>query len=84
MKRFLFVAAALSFLASVPAKAQDVGKVGVDWLGNDIVVEAIKDPKVDAVHINTPMPDHAWMSIAALQAGKHVACTVPMATSRFV
>ena len=43
--------------------------------------ELIKDPNVDAVHINSPIPDHAWMSIKALQAGKHVACTVPMGTS---
>ena len=43
--------------------------------------ELLKDPNVDAVHINSPIPDHAWMSIAALKAGKHVACTVPMATS---
>ncbi len=43
--------------------------------------DLLKDPNVDAVHINSPIPDHAWMSIAALQAGKHVACTVPMATS---
>jgi predicted dehydrogenase len=41
----------------------------------------LRDPEIDAVHINTPIPDHAWMSIAALRAGKHVACTVPMATS---
>src|SRR3989454_5454164 len=41
----------------------------------------IKDPNVHAVHINSPIPDHAWMSIAALKAGKHVMCTVPMATS---
>src|ERR1051326_4652293 len=41
----------------------------------------LKDPKVDMVHINSPIPDHAWQSIAALKAGKHVACTVPMATS---
>ena len=40
----------------------------------------LKDPTVDAVHINSPIPDHGWMSIAALKAGKHVACTVPMAT----
>lgn len=32
-----------------PAFAEQVGKVGVDWLGNDIVVEAIKDPGVDGV-----------------------------------
>ncbi|OJU50457.1 MAG: CREA protein [Mesorhizobium sp. 61-13] len=31
------------------ALAQEVGKVGVDWLGNDIVIEAIKDPKVEGV-----------------------------------
>src|ERR1700676_1382432 len=43
--------------------------------------ELLKDPQLDAVHINSPIPDHAWMSIEALQAGKHVACTVPMATS---
>lgn len=43
--------------------------------------ELIKDPEVDAVHINSPIPDHGWMSIEALKAGKHVACTVPMATS---
>jgi predicted dehydrogenase len=36
---------------------------------------------VHAVHINSPIPDHAWMSIEGLKAGKHVACTVPMATS---
>jgi len=43
--------------------------------------ELLEDPDVDAVHINSPIPDHGWMSIAALRAGKHVACTVPMATS---
>ncbi len=43
--------------------------------------ELLNDPNVDAVHINTPIPDHASMSMAALEAGKHVACTVPMATS---
>jgi predicted dehydrogenase len=43
--------------------------------------DVLKDPNVDAVHINSPIPDHGWMSIAALKAGKHVSCTVPMATS---
>lgn len=41
----------------------------------------LKDPNVDAVHINSPIPDHAPQTLAALKAGKHVACTVPMATS---
>jgi len=43
--------------------------------------DVLDDPNVDFVHINTPISDHAWMSIAALQAGKHVICTVPMATT---
>lgn len=43
--------------------------------------ELLKDPRVDAVHINTPIPDHGVQSIKALKAGKHVACTVPMATT---
>ena len=41
----------------------------------------LKDKNVDAVHINSPIPDHAAMSLAALRAGKHVLCTVPMATT---
>ena len=43
--------------------------------------ELLKDENVDVVHINTPIQSHASQSIAALRAGKHVACTVPMATS---
>src|SRR5690349_21456433 len=42
----------------------------------------LKDPDVDAVHINSPIPEHAAQTIAALKAGKHVACTVPMATKK--
>ncbi len=41
----------------------------------------LADPAIDFVHINSPIPDHAPMSIAALKAGKHVMCTVPMATT---
>jgi predicted dehydrogenase len=43
--------------------------------------ELLADPDIDAIHINTPIPEHAQQSIRALEAGKHVACTVPMATS---
>lgn len=43
--------------------------------------QMLRDPDIDAVHINTPIPDHAEQTIAALRAGKHVACTVPMATT---
>ncbi len=43
--------------------------------------ELLADPDIDAVHINTPIPDHAEHTLKAMKAGKHVACTVPMATS---
>ncbi len=43
--------------------------------------QVLADPEIDAVHINSPIKDHAWQSIAALEADKHVACTVPMATT---
>lgn len=35
--------------AALPASAENVGKIDVDWLGNDIVVEAFADPKVEGV-----------------------------------
>ncbi|MEO9595420.1 Gfo/Idh/MocA family protein [Rhodopirellula bahusiensis] len=41
----------------------------------------LADPEVECVHINSPIADHAWMSLKALDAGKHVMCTVPMATT---
>lgn len=43
--------------------------------------ELLEDPNIDIVHINTPIHEHARMSIAGLKAGKHVACTVPAATT---
>ena len=43
--------------------------------------EILNDPDCDAVHLVTPIPLHAEQTIAVLNAGKHCACTVPMATS---
>ena len=43
--------------------------------------QVLADSEIDFVHINSPIPDHGWMSIEALKAGKHVMCTVPMSTS---
>ena len=41
----------------------------------------LKDDSVDAVHLVTPIPLHEEQTIAVLEAGKHCACTVPMAIS---
>jgi CreA protein len=50
MWRSLFgVLAGAVLLSAIPALAQQVGEVGVDWLGNDIIIEAVKDPKVEGV-----------------------------------
>ena len=32
-----------------PAMAEEVGNVGVDWVGNDIIIEAIADPEVPGI-----------------------------------
>ncbi len=46
---FVSAAALLTGIAAAPAIAEVVGKVGVDWIGNDIIVEAVPDPQVKGV-----------------------------------
>lgn len=43
--------------------------------------DILADPDCDAVHLVTPIPLHADQTVRVLNAGKHCACTVPMATS---
>ncbi|ULB10151.1 CreA family protein [Cereibacter azotoformans] len=40
---------ALALMLAGPAGAEVVGEVGVDWVGNDILIEAIPDPQVQGV-----------------------------------
>jgi predicted dehydrogenase len=42
--------------------------------------EVLRSRDVNAVHLVTPIPLHARQTLAVLDAGKHCACTVPMAT----
>ena len=40
---------AMLALISGPALAEEVGRAGVDWTGNDIIVDAVADPEVQGV-----------------------------------
>lgn len=41
--------------------------------------DVVKDPEIDLVDVSTPNYMHAEQAIAALSAGKHVACEKPLA-----
>lgn len=43
--------------------------------------DMIANDGLDAIHVVTPVFDHYPMVMAALNAGKHAACTIPMATT---
>ncbi len=43
------VTATVCALMAVNAKSEEVGSVDVDWLGNDIIIEAFSDPEVSGV-----------------------------------
>jgi predicted dehydrogenase len=43
--------------------------------------DVLRDPAIDAVHICTPNAQHYPMAKDALQAGKHVICEKPLATT---
>ena len=51
MRKILLVLAAVLAFATytLPSMAEEIGRVGVDWIGNDIVIDAIEDPKVEGV-----------------------------------
>jgi predicted dehydrogenase len=67
----------------------DTDKARLDQIGDAFDVAGryqsldllLADPDVDAVHIATPVSGHARQAIQVLQAGRHCACAVPMATS---
>ena len=62
-------------LAAVPSEFQIERRVS-DYR------ELLDDPDIDVVDICVPSALHSEVVIAALQAGKHVLCEKPMATSR--
>ncbi|MEX5729504.1 CreA protein [Rhodovulum iodosum] len=40
-----------ALIAALPlaAPAEEVGRIGVDWTGNDVIIEAVHDPEVPGV-----------------------------------
>lgn len=43
--------------------------------------ELVNDPQVDAVVVAAPTPLHAPVALAAIEAGKHVLCEMPLAAN---
>ncbi|MBM9915220.1 MULTISPECIES: Gfo/Idh/MocA family protein [Stenotrophomonas] len=67
--------------ASSPQRALEVAQSwGVPRAYRDIE-EVVADPQVQVVHICTPNHLHRSMAEAALEAGKHVVCEKPLATT---
>ena len=49
MFRHIIATIVAATLLSAGATAEEVGRVGVDWIGNDIVIESFEDPEVTGV-----------------------------------
>ena len=72
----------LEIVADIDAKALErwAGEFGfARWTTN--WHEVVEDPHVDVVDITTPNSLHAEMAIAAAEAGKHIYCEKPLATT---
>jgi predicted dehydrogenase len=57
--------------------ANEYGVKGADVYAD--YKELLKDSSIEVVHVLTPNDSHAEISVAALDAGKHVMCEKPMA-----
>src|SRR5262250_334975 len=67
--------------ASSEEKARKFAEeVGVERATGDYRT-LLSDPQIDAVHVCTPNALHFPMAKAALEAGKHVLCEKPLATT---
>jgi predicted dehydrogenase len=73
--RLVHLGEATAELAASRAAEFGFARSGSDWRA------LVADPDVDVVSITTPNQFHADMANAALEAGKHVWCEKPMATS---
>ncbi len=68
-------------LGSSPGKSEIAARELGLAVGYANYEQILSDPEVDVVHITTPNRWHRDMVIGALEAGKHVVCEKPLATS---
>ena len=66
--------------ASEAARAKAQSKYGAERAYCDYA-ELVADPDIRAVIVSVPTPLHAAASLAAIEAGKHVLCEMPLATT---
>ena len=73
---------ARDFVIPAMAQARNAELVGVaDCLPGYMSFEELLGADIDAVYVATPNDTHAELTIRAAQAGKHVLCEKPMATT---
>jgi predicted dehydrogenase len=80
VRRLEFVEAA----AVVGRTAEAAQRLGAGFsipTTTDDYAAVLNDPQIDAVHICTPNAQHFPMAKSALEAGKHVICEKPLATT---
>lgn len=71
----------LGVAASTPERAAEAAQSLEVPRGYATAMDAVKDQEVDVIHICTPNALHMEVAQAALEAGKHVVCEKPLATS---
>ena len=72
-----------AFVSGNPQKARDLGaRYGISrFYGYDNYDTIADDPQIDCAYIVLPVGLHAEYTIRALEAGKHVLCEKPMAST---
>ena len=71
-------------LVLVDSNRELLDEIGNKFLVNERLTDfdtMLQDETIDAVHLVTPPATHAPLSVRALNASKHCACTIPMGMS---